>query len=192
MNPDEQDNPYERWANSGGAYGVLTFALRLCDNALLYKTTTRLLEVARPYFPYVLKEVNGGRGMLVNRDYMPVGLTTDDGLRYLVDTGDYLGWVVSPDELRAALAAPECWGGSTGALFHDASTPWRDRSSLVSYRERLRALRLVLSNVPRVEVAQPTAPGAKSGRTGSTGLGVVGIPPRAPANAPRRKSGAER
>ena len=91
----------------------------------------------RPILPYAIIEVGDGKYIPVNRDYKPLGVSTDEWVEY----GEYPWLHIEADEPIAARGS--FW------LFNDACPPWKFQGNAKGAKWRaerlLRLIKLLLS-----------------------------------------------
>lgn len=92
----------------------------------------------RSWLPYSNQSIGGGRHILVNRDYKPVGQVGKEWANY--EEFPHLHVDVTDDQSKSFTAQ----GSSDGYLFNDGCSPWDSRADAVAYLERLKILLRVL------------------------------------------------
>ncbi len=104
----------------------------------IYSTSPAYWEM-RSWLPYTLEYVEGGKSILLNRNYKPVGQTSRDWVDYSEFQHLY---VHVTNDLRKTYTAK---GAGIGFLFNDGCPPWNSRARATAYLKRLRVLGSVLS-----------------------------------------------
>lgn len=101
---------------------------------------SKVYEEMRCWFPYCACNLDGGRQILVNRRYKPVGETSADWVDY-----------AQFPHLHTQLQEPQLFaitprGASKGYLFYDGCPPWDSRQDAEGYLTRLRLLQAMLKS----------------------------------------------
>ena len=93
----------------------------------------------RRWLPYAAEPIEKGSQVLVNRHYKPVGLISNDFVRY--EEFPHLQTALTSSGLNAIAHRRD----SNGYLFNDGCPPWRSRKAAEQYLARLHILQTILT-----------------------------------------------